>query len=278
MDRARCGAAGRARSRGNGGRGHRGQYRHRLGACVQRSGLSVCHRHAGQPSRREIPDCRGPGGGVAQGARRTVQRPQSVPESRGTFGREIAECGLGEPVRQHGQPRGPHRIDGPGNLARHPRQDRCLLCGDGDRRYARRRCNFPQVAIRLGPHRARRSSGQRVVSLHHGRRAQIGRRLLDHRGDRHRARDGEPRGRADRRGNPHPDAETLRFVYRLLREEGLFVGSTAGINVAAAVSIAKRIGPGHTIVTVLCDGGAKYQSRLFNPTWISERGFADAIG
>jgi cysteine synthase A len=48
--------------------------------------------------------------------------------------------------------------------------------------------------------------------------------------------------------------------------------------VAAAVSIAKRIGPGHTIVTVLCDGGAKYQSRLFNPTWIRERGFADAIG
>jgi cysteine synthase A len=75
-----------------------------------------------------------------------------------------------------------------------------------------------------------------------------------------------------------PDTETLRFVYRLLREEGLFVGSTAGINVAAAVSIAKRIGPGHTIVTVLCDGGAKYQSRLFNPTWIRERGFADAIG
>jgi cysteine synthase A len=74
------------------------------------------------------------------------------------------------------------------------------------------------------------------------------------------------------------DAESLRFVYRLLREEGLWVGSTAGINTAAAVSIARQIGPGHTIVTVLCDGGAKYQSRLFNPAWIKERGFAEAIG
>ncbi len=69
------------------------------------------------------------------------------------------------------------------------------------------------------------------------------------------------------------DADTMHFVYRLLREEGLLLGSTAGINVAAAVRIAKQIGPGHTIVTILCDGGAKYQSRLFNPAWIAERGF-----
>jgi cysteine synthase len=73
------------------------------------------------------------------------------------------------------------------------------------------------------------------------------------------------------------DAETMRFVYRLLREEGLLLGSTAGINVAAAVTLAKQLGPGHTIATVLCDGGAKYQSRLFNPAWIAERGFDQAI-
>jgi cysteine synthase A len=73
------------------------------------------------------------------------------------------------------------------------------------------------------------------------------------------------------------DAETVRTVYRLLREEGLLLGSTAGINVAAAVRVAKQLGPGHTIVTILCDGGAKYQSRLFNPQWIAERGFAEAI-
>jgi cysteine synthase A len=73
------------------------------------------------------------------------------------------------------------------------------------------------------------------------------------------------------------DAETMCFVYRLLREEGLLLGSTAGINVAAAVTLAKQLGPGHTIATVLCDGGAKYQSRLFNPAWIAQRGFEEAI-
>jgi cysteine synthase len=73
------------------------------------------------------------------------------------------------------------------------------------------------------------------------------------------------------------DAETVHFVYRLLREEGLLLGSTAGINVAAAVRIARELGPGHTVVTVLCDGGAKYQSRLFNKTWIEERGFGAAV-
>ena len=74
-----------------------------------------------------------------------------------------------------------------------------------------------------------------------------------------------------------PDAETMHFVYRLLREEGLLLGSTAGINVAAAVRVAKQLGPGHTIATILCDGGAKYQSRLFNKAWIQEKGFLEAI-
>jgi cysteine synthase A len=74
-----------------------------------------------------------------------------------------------------------------------------------------------------------------------------------------------------------PDSEMLRNVYRLLREEGLLVGSTAGLNVAGAVRLARQLGPGHTIVTVLCDGGAKYQSRLFNRAWLAERGLLDAI-
>ena len=74
------------------------------------------------------------------------------------------------------------------------------------------------------------------------------------------------------------DAETMHFVYRLLREEGLLLGSTSGINVAGAVRVAKQLGPGHTIATILCDGGAKYQSRLFNKAWIAERGFTEAVG
>jgi cysteine synthase A len=70
------------------------------------------------------------------------------------------------------------------------------------------------------------------------------------------------------------DADTVRFVYRLLQEEGLFLGSTSGINVAAAVRVARELGPGHTIVTILCDGGAKYQSRLFNREWLEQKGLA----
>jgi cysteine synthase A len=70
------------------------------------------------------------------------------------------------------------------------------------------------------------------------------------------------------------DADTVRWVYRLLREEGLFLGSTSGINVAAAMRVARELGPGHVIVTVLCDGGAKYQSRLFNREWLAHKGLA----
>ena len=72
------------------------------------------------------------------------------------------------------------------------------------------------------------------------------------------------------------DPETVRVVYQLLREEGLFLGSTSGINVAAAAQVARELGPGHTVVTVLCDGGAKYQSRLFNPEWLRMKGLAAA--
>ena len=72
------------------------------------------------------------------------------------------------------------------------------------------------------------------------------------------------------------DAETVRQVYELLYKEGLFLGSTSGINVAAAVAVARELGPGHTVVTMLCDGGAKYQSRLFNRAWLAQKGLAAA--
>ncbi|HTX24451.1 MAG TPA: cysteine synthase A [Steroidobacteraceae bacterium] len=74
------------------------------------------------------------------------------------------------------------------------------------------------------------------------------------------------------------DDDTVRCVYRLLNEEGLFLGSTSGINVAAAMRVARQLGPGHTVVTVLCDGGAKYQSRLFNPEWLAQKGLAGCLG
>jgi cysteine synthase len=72
------------------------------------------------------------------------------------------------------------------------------------------------------------------------------------------------------------DPETVGMVYRLLHEEGLFLGSTSGINVAAAVRVARELGPGHTVVTVLCDGGAKYASRLYNRQWLTEKALLDA--
>jgi len=65
-----------------------------------------------------------------------------------------------------------------------------------------------------------------------------------------------------------PDAEALVQVFDLLIHEGLSVGGSAGINIASAIRVAKSLGPGHTIVTILCDGGSRYQSKLFNPEFL----------
>jgi cysteine synthase A len=70
------------------------------------------------------------------------------------------------------------------------------------------------------------------------------------------------------------DTEAVRVVYQLLRKEGLFMGGSVGINVGAAVALAKQMGPGHRIVTVLCDGGARYQSRLFDRQWLASKGLS----
>ncbi|MBN3798675.1 cysteine synthase A [Burkholderia sp. Ac-20392] len=68
------------------------------------------------------------------------------------------------------------------------------------------------------------------------------------------------------------DQQCVTMVYRLLREEGLYVGGSSGINVASAVWLARRMGPGHTIVTLLCDRGDIYRARLFNREWLREKG------
>jgi cysteine synthase A len=67
------------------------------------------------------------------------------------------------------------------------------------------------------------------------------------------------------------DEEALPIIFALLEEEGLIVGGSTGINVGGAIKVAKRLGPGHTIVTVLCDYGTRYQSKLFNPTFLREK-------
>ena len=68
-----------------------------------------------------------------------------------------------------------------------------------------------------------------------------------------------------------PDAEAVGRVFQMLHEEGLCLGGSSGMNVAGAVRLARDIGPGHTIVTILCDYGTRYQSRLFNPDFLREK-------
>lgn len=69
-----------------------------------------------------------------------------------------------------------------------------------------------------------------------------------------------------------PDAEALPIVFDMLTEEGLCLGGSSGINIAGAIRMARDMGPGHTIVTILCDYGNRYQSKLFNPGFLKEKG------
>jgi cysteine synthase A len=68
-----------------------------------------------------------------------------------------------------------------------------------------------------------------------------------------------------------PDEEAVPIVFDLLEHEGLCVGGSSGINVAGAIRLARELGPGHTIVTVLCDAGTRYQSKLFNPAFLRSK-------
>ena len=68
-----------------------------------------------------------------------------------------------------------------------------------------------------------------------------------------------------------PDAEALASIYDVMIHEGLSVGTSSGINIAAAIRVAKALGPGHTVVTILADGGSRYQSKLFNPEFLRSK-------
>jgi cysteine synthase A len=91
---------------------------------------------------------------------------------------------------------------------------------------------------------------------------------------------GTTRITANLEGTPIDDAVSIddqtcvTMVYRLLREEGLFLGGSSGINVAAAVQVARDLGPGHTVVTVLADRGGLYSQRLFNLDWLNSKGLS----
>ncbi len=74
-----------------------------------------------------------------------------------------------------------------------------------------------------------------------------------------------------------PDAESVQYVFDMIADEGLVLGGSSGINVAGAVRMAKEMGPGHTIVTLLCDSGDRYASRLFNPDFLREKDLPVAL-
>ncbi len=69
-----------------------------------------------------------------------------------------------------------------------------------------------------------------------------------------------------------PDEEALPIVFDLIQEEGLCLGGSTGINIAGAIRLARELGPGHTIVTILCDYGTRYQSKMFNPEFLRSKG------
>jgi cysteine synthase len=73
------------------------------------------------------------------------------------------------------------------------------------------------------------------------------------------------------------DSRTIHMVYRLLAEEGLFLGASSCLNVVAAVDVARALGPGSVVATVLCDGANRYQSRLFSQKWLQAKGLYDSV-
>lgn len=74
-----------------------------------------------------------------------------------------------------------------------------------------------------------------------------------------------------------PDALSVEWTYRLLHEEGIFVGASSGLNVAAAIEVAKTLPKGSTVATILCDSGLRYHARLFNRKWLESKKLLDAV-
>ena len=127
-----------------------------------------------------------------------------------------------------------------------------------------------QSAQQRRAHRARRSDGRRALQLLHDRHAKSEGSSIT---------EGIGQGRITKNleGAPIdvayqiPDDEALPIIFDLLEHEGLCLGGSSGINVAGAIRLAKDLGPGHTIVTILADYGTRYQSKLFNPEFLREK-------
>ena len=73
------------------------------------------------------------------------------------------------------------------------------------------------------------------------------------------------------------DREAVEMAHYLIREEGIYVGSSAALNVVGAVKVAKQLGPGHVIVTILCDSGERYVSKLYNKEWLEQQNLLPTV-
>ena len=131
-----------------------------------------------------------------------------------------------------------------------------------------RRCAKQQPASSSAAPTPGRGHAQSV----HARRSQGERGRLHHRGDRPRPHHPDHRRAEGRACLSDPGrGSRVPIIFDLLEHEGLCLGGSSGINVAGAIRLARELGPGHTIVTVLCDAGTRYQSKLFNPVFLRSK-------
>ena len=169
---------------------------------------------------------------------------------------------MGEPVRQHGQPPSSHRNHRSRDLGADEAVDSGgTLAGTAKALRARN----PKVAIGLAD-----PGGAALFNYYaHGELKAEGTSISEG--------IGQGRITANLEGleidHPYriPDEEALPYVFDLMESEGLVLGGSSGINIAGAVRMARELGPGHTIVTILCDYGTRYQAKLFNPDFLRSK-------
>ena len=219
------------------------------------------------------------GGRTGAGAGGALPQPQQLcalfrPSGRGAGADRTERRDLGQPVRQRGEPSGAYRNHRAGDLGPDRRQGRRLHLRGGLGRHAGGRGDG--LAAQGREDRSGRPGGCGAACLLHHRQA------------------GKPRHRrspkaSGRGGSPptwkasppisaiaSPMPRRCRIVFDLLEDEGLCMGGSSGINIAGAIRMARDMGPGKTIVTILCDYGNRYQSKLFNPAFLQRKGPAGA--
>ena len=203
----------------------------------------------------------------------TLCQPRQLPEDRSTARSRAAQCHLGQSIRQRRRSAGPLRDDWARTMARYRRRNRRLRLCNRHWWHARGCGALSERAQWSRANRARGSAGKCALQL--GEDGE-----LKAEGSSITEGIGTTRITANLEGTPIDDAVSIddqtcvTMVYRLLREEGLFLGGSSGINAAAAVQVARDLGPGHTVVTVLADRGGLYSQRLFNPDWLSKKGLS----